>query len=747
MAKMIVINPASGDTVANIFSGKNASSPVLEQVKTGTIIKVISSVGDYYQVACNNTLPNIINGGTLDTGTLIAYPYAPMYKSKNKNSLLANVNNGSKIRILDPSDPNYVKIVAYTTQGDLEGYVEAKFVYRDYESELDLEKDDTQLLTLKTPYSDNIRTNQTGTTINTNLPLNCRSGPGTSYGIIGTLPPSTAVVVTEVKSGWTKISSPVTGWVSSSYVKITGTEVTGNVSKSDATEIPSSSTGSDDDTESSFTSEEWEAAFNQFEDTQGEFNATDDYYNMLSNRTAFALGAPPKYNMDIDIQYGTTTNGNFGRVYSKTFLSSPSILSLCPGKVTMFPNLIGSQRDGIYEAMVELAGGSAGGQSLLSKIKEDEGGIFSGKLYKFEAKTADYAKDLNALCRSMAIMLGIGEKQLPYTNAKLRDFDYAYWTIRKKYNPYAANSSDTDKSIFRNFWPDLVKEGTRLVSNAVDDTTYINFFLNGSETTVTESIGTGVVDSPLESLLGPISEAGSVLNYFTGSGFDVGGADATEAIKAVFEDSGSTLDGLVNLGKNFLSGGRMILPKMLQEATYGRSIACSMKFVSPYGDPYSVFMNCIVPVAHLLAMSLPRQLSDNMYTYPYILRGAQLGSFNLDIGVITNLSIDRGGSDDTCWSIDNLSTEWNVQVELTPLVDELMITGTNHPALFMKNEMLLDYLANYCGFDILANQMSTKLELIATFMNNYVLDIPHALEHRINDELYTKLNSAFGFIF
>ena len=124
-----------------------------------------------------------------------------------------------------------------------------------------------------------------------------------------------------------------------------------------------------------------------------------------------------------------------------------------------------------------------------------------------------------------------------------------------------------------------------------------------------------------------------------------------------------------------------------------------------------------------------------------------MGSFNLDIGVITNLSIDRGGSDDTCWSIDNLSTEWNVQVELTPLVDELMITGTNHPALFMKNEMLLDYLANYCGFDILANQMSTKLELIATFMNNYVLDIPHALEHRINDELYTKLNSAFGFIF
>ena len=134
-----------------------------------------------------------------------------------------------------------------------------------------------------------------------------------------------------------------------------------------------------------------------------------------------------------------------------------------------------------------------------------------------------------------------------------------------------------------------------------------------------------------------------------------------------------------------------------------------------------------------------------MYTFPFLIRCAQLGHFNVDLGVISSLNITRGGADDTSWSADMIATEWEVQMEITPLVDELMITPTNHPVLFCKNEMLLDYLANYCGFDVLAYNASTKVDLMMTFIKNVVLDWPATIEYKITDKLYNKVNSLFRY--
>ena len=55
--------------------------------------------------------------------------------------------------------------------------------------------------------------------VNTNsLNLNVRSGAGTNYSIVGSLKKGTIVAVTETNGNWSRITSPVSGWVSNLYL-------------------------------------------------------------------------------------------------------------------------------------------------------------------------------------------------------------------------------------------------------------------------------------------------------------------------------------------------------------------------------------------------------------------------------------------------------------------------------------------------------------------------------------------------
>ena len=497
------------------------------------------------------------------------------------------------------------------------------------------------------------------------------------------------------------------------------------------------------------TNPDWTEIFAELEADSNFYNVSydDEYYQKLSRKYFNTLGYPPKYNMDVDVQYTTQDAGpdgiditpGIGRVYGKTILSNPPILSICPGKVKMFPNLMGVERDNFIDAMLNI---STGNDSLISKIRGDQSSKFSGKLYSFEADVTTYSYYVNALCRACAIIMNLGDELFPNTTSKLKDFDYSYYTIRAQYNSAAAQENDDDGSIFRNFFGGLVKSAGRIFTSLVEDTTYINFFLNGAETTVSETINTETGAGPLDNIFEQVNSIGSTINYFTGFGFNVGSDEAsvTEALKSALSTGNSTIDGLVDLGKNFLKGGKVVLPKMISGSTYGKSISCSTKFISPYGDPLSVFIKCVVPTCHLLALALPRQLSDNMYTYPFLIRANQIGRFHVDLGVITNFSLTRGGSDDTSWTIEGLPTEWEVQFEITPLVDELMMSGTKNPVLFCKNENLIDYLGNMCGFDLLANNWNTKAEMTMAFIWNKFTGYPRALENRLVDSLYNRLS-------
>ena len=744
MPTLIMIKPSSGDKTASLFSDTDSASPILETANVGTMYKLVDSNGKFYNVEYDSGLPAGAKGGTANTGTIVAYPHTSLYNNVKRETILSKINNGTPVQIIDDSDTNMFHITAFSTDGWLDGFVESRYIYRDNEPEPPMAR---MMMKAAAPRA----AARTGTVKPSNG-VKARTGPGSSHQCVGAFNHNATLTIHETQNGWHRVTGTsgwgqlTDVWVSATYIAETGTNTTASVSKTDAVVVNTSKTyssSSGTSLEDAIANEDWQLYFNSIDSKTLNTMYDDEYYRKLAEKYMFALGMPPKFNMDIDIQHIEDIAGGFGRVISKTILSNPAILSICPGKVVMFPDLMGTKREQMIDTALSIAGGNS---SLAGKINADEGGAFSGRMYKFTADTAEYAKYLNALCRATAVMLGIQDRYMPYTSTTLKEFDYQYWSIRKRYSPAAAGATDTDTSIFKTFGSGLVKVATKLMSAAVDDTTYINFFLNGSETSVQERIANDTSNSPLDSVFNTVSDLGAKLNYFTGSGF-LNSTESNESVMSeALSDLGEGIGGVLTLGKNFLKGGRLVLPKMVTGASYDRSISCELKFISPYGDPYAVFLNCLVPICHLLAMSLPKQISDNMYTYPFLVRCAQLGQFNVDLGIISGITISRGGSDNTSWTIDTLATEWDVQLEITPLVDELMITSTSHPILFCKNEMLLDYLGNLCGFDLLAYNFATKANLMLTMLAGSganPFNWPAAMENRISDALYNQFNHLF----
>ena len=585
-------------------------------------------------------------------------------------------------------------------------------------------------------------------TVKANGGLKTRTGPGTSYAYVGAFNNGAKLTIHDSSNGWYKVSG-TSGWgklnnvwVSKQYVIETSTQGYGYLSKTDVKaqttndELSSSNQSSANLALNANYQRNYSTIYNDSYsgDSSKRYLGTDDYYKKLMSKLNYCFGTPPKYNMDIDIQY--VSDVGLGRVMGQTYYSNPTILSICPGKVKMFPQLFNKKaRDNAFNTIYEAARG-AGDGSVVQKILGDKNSdILNGPLYEFSQDTQDYAKRLNLLCRTCAILLGIGDDKMPYTSTPLRSFDYAYWSIRKKYSP----STGKQQNVFTDFWAG----GIQAAANAVGDENYIHFLVSNENTSISEGVTTDVEASFLENIVSSTNSIANQLSYFSGVGFNNqmdAKANIDNALNGIIGEAGWT-----KLVDNVLSGGKLKIPKIVGDTNFSQSISCSLKFLSPYGNPKAVFLWCIVPVCHLYALALPKQLSDSMYSYPYIIKVFQKGWFNSNLAVISSINLVRGGNDDTSWSSAGLATEWTVNFEITPLYSQLTMPSTDHPLLFIKNDGLIDYLGNLCGFDLKANNLNVKAKLLTSFIKNKFTDIPNDIQRWVSDGISDSISKVFQF--
>ena len=179
----------------------------------------------------------------------------------------------------------------------------------------------------------------------------------------------------------------------------------------------------------------------------------------------------------------------------------------------------------------------------------------------------------------------------------------------------------------------------------------------------------------------------------TGDGFQ---AVINNLTSEVAKGAGSTLAKITgfDIGSVLMSGnGFLDIPDVWKSSSFSKSYSFNIQLRSRYGDPVSVFQSIYIPMLMLMAFSAPRAIGSNMYTSPFLVRAYCRGMFAIPLGIVENMTIERG-SDDFGWSSIFLPTSVNVSFGIKDLSPTLFLSMQENGIFdtFTRNSNLLEYL-------------------------------------------------------
>jgi hypothetical protein len=162
-----------------------------------------------------------------------------------------------------------------------------------------------------------------------------------------------------------------------------------------------------------------------------------------------------------------------------------------------------------------------------------------------------------------------------------------------------------------------------------------------------ESFSNSFGSNPLESTFNSISSKARNLTDLMSSAANI--PVVGDAMKFAADAGAKILSeasfGLANPLLALAYGVNITMPKVWESssATLPRA-SYKMKLISPYGNSYSQFFNIYLPMAMILAGSLPRSTGATSYTYPFFCQLFDRGRTNIQLGMIESVSFTRGTS-------------------------------------------------------------------------------------------------------
>ena len=185
--------------------------------------------------------------------------------------------------------------------------------------------------------------------------------------------------------------------------------------------------------------------------------------------------------------------------------------------------------------------------------------------------------------------------------------------------------------------------------------------------------------------------------------------------------SGSFLSNIGTHLRSVAAGGKLIFPEIWSDSSFSRSYNCEFKFISPDPSKLSVYLNVLVPLFHLLCLVAPQSIIDNPngYMNPFLIRATYKGFFNVDMGIITDMSVTKGA--ECQWTPEGIPTSITVSISIKDLYSALSITPTKSTSDWkydtMNNTALMDYIANLCGINIFEPEIGRLIDM--WLVNNF----------------------------
>ena len=96
------------------------------------------------------------------------------------------------------------------------------------------------------------------------------------------------------------------------------------------------------------------------------------------------------------------------------------------------------------------------------------------------------------------------------------------------------------------------------------------------------------------------------------------------------------------LGAAATGASRIEIPEVWTNSTFSRSSSFTLNLMAPYGDYETIFQTLYVPLACVLAGSLPRATGHSSYSAPFICQAYCRGVFSSPLAMVESLDISRG---------------------------------------------------------------------------------------------------------
>lgn len=455
-------------------------------------------------------------------------------------------------------------------------------------------------------------------------------------------------------------------------------------------------------------------------------SSTFDYndYNDLNSgqRSNMRLfGLPYQFIDSVDKK----TNYGSGYRYSKNIIQDAPIISILPGRPKYLQGA--EDKDSLIEAIK--SAGESGGSTILDAIDGNSNPGNTIKYYDFQRDYPTYINYVNSLCRTGALMLGLEDYKLdstPLTSYDWRNYQYKY-------------TDDDGNDVRSDIMGDILRKG------------YVQFYID-PDASGNESISNEVSESKIKGMLETGQDLLKELQFITGTlgaggvvdgieGFVTSSLDSLASAIGSTTSVGKALNRIMSTTSNIIKGENIIMPDIYQRSSYDKQYTFTVRLKTPYGTKLGFFMDCYVPLCHLLALGLPKQTTANTYGSPFIVKAYVSGVFSCNLGMVTSISINKNVND-TFVNKAGVPSEMDVSVTITDLYSELSMSKGNDPLLFMNNTSLIQYIATNCGIDMLQPALNTKIKGAVTNFLNGFQDVLPGWEGEI-ENLMANMAAAF----